>query len=259
MGLFDTHSHYWDEKFGTAEERERVLGEVFGSGVDYVVNCGTTFASSLECLSLSEKFGGCCFAAGLHPEDISDDPAENDSEIEKIKTLLKHGKCVALGEIGLDYHWRDDNREEQKRVFSAQLGIASEYGLPVIIHDRDAHGDCFETVREHPEARGIFHSYSGSIETAKELLKRGWYISFSGVITFKNATKIAEIVKMIPDDRILIETDCPYLAPHPHRGERNDSRLMRFTAEKAAELRNTGIEEFISLTNTNAKQLFGIE
>lgn len=255
--VFDTHSHYYDDKFGeTREERDAILEEVLSGGVSGVINCGTTYENSLECIRIAEKFGGAYAACGLHPEDVTDDYAFNDESVGKIKALLSHKKVVALGEIGLDYHWREDNKDEQKRIFRLQLEIAVEEDIPVVVHDRDAHGDTLSIVSEYKGVKGVFHSYSGSIETAKELMKMGWYISFSGVITFKNAVRMAEIVKSIPDDRILIETDCPYLAPHPHRGERNDSRLILFTAEKAAELRNLPVDRLISQTNENAKRLF---
>ena len=165
---------------------------------------------------------------------------------------------MAVGEIGLDYHWHGEpsERELQKYWFSRQLELACELGYPVVVHDRDAHGDCLETVMKFPEARGVFHSFSGSPETARELIKLGWHISFSGVITFENARRTAQIVTEIPEDRLLIETDCPYLTPHPYRGRRNDSSYMLLTAEKAAELRGISVERLCSVTLENAARLF---
>ena len=255
--LFDTHTHYFDDKFGSTGEQEALLCEVLRT-VPHVVICGTDPESSEKSLRLADKFDGVYVSCGLHPEDISDDSSRNDEMICEITKLLRHPKCVAVGEIGLDYYWRSDNREEQKRIFEKQLEIAREYSLPVIVHDREAHGDSVETVKKHPGVRGVFHSFSGSRETAAELVSEGWYLSFTGVITFKNATRIAEVVKSIPDDRIMIETDCPYLSPVPHRGERNDSRNLRYIAEKIAELRGISYDELTYLTEKNAFRFFNI-
>ena len=182
------------------------------------------------------------------------------AQIENIRSLASdpQNKVVAIGEIGLDYYWRQDNKAEQKECFELQLSLAEELSLPVIIHDREAHGDCFETVLKYPCVKGVFHSYSGSAEMARELVKRGWYISFSGVVSFKNAAKIKEVAAVVPDDRILIETDAPYLAPHPFRGKINHSGRLFYTASALAEARNTDLRSISALTYNNAKALFGL-
>lgn len=258
MKLFDSHAHYNDVAFGTQAERDELISAVHNSGVEYIINAGTNPQTSAEGLELAEKFDFIYAAVGLHPEDISD-TSDTEQQFSAIRSLAAHKKAVAIGEIGLDYHFRNDNRDFQKYWFSRQMGLASELDMPVIVHDRDAHGDCMEIVRKFPTVKGVFHSYSGSAETAAELIKLGWYISFSGVITFKNASRLAEIVPTIPSDRILTETDCPYLTPHPFRGNRNDSGFMHLTAEKAAELRSIPTELFAEQTVDNAKRLFGIK
>ena len=255
--LFDSHTHYFDEMYGDVSSAESLLEEIIKT-VPHIVICGTNPDSCRRSLQLAEKFDGVYAACGLHPEDISDDPSENDRMINDIKAMLDHPKCVALGEIGLDYYWRNDNREEQKRVFDAQLSIACGMQLPVVVHDREAHGDSLAVVKSHAGSKGVFHSFSGSRETASELVSLGWYISFTGVVTFKNATRIADVVRSVPDDRLMIETDCPYLSPVPHRGERNDSRNLRFIAEKIAELRDTGYDYIADLTEKNALDFFNI-
>ncbi len=253
--LFDTHTHYFDEKFGSLEEQNEILTEVL-KNVPRIVICGTNPTTSCAALNLAEKHGGVYAACGLHPEDISDKPDENDFMLIEIEKYFSHPKCVAIGEIGLDYYWRSDNREEQKRVFRKQLGFAKKHDLPVVVHDRDAHGDSLDTVRSFPDIIGVFHSFSGSCETAAELVRLGWYISFSGVITFKNAVRVSEVAKNVPENRLMIETDCPYLSPVPHRGERNDSRNLIFIAEKIAELRGESVDETVSRTSENAMRLF---
>ena len=168
-------------------------------------------------------------------------------------------KIVAIGEIGLDYHYEGFDKARQAEFFDAQMHLAKKLGMPVIIHDREAHGDCFETVLRHPDVRGVFHSYSGSAEMAAELVRRGWYISFSGVLTFKNASRIKEVAASIPCERILIETDAPYLAPHPHRGKTNHSGLMIYTAQTLAEIKGMSLDEIAELTYNNASELFDIK
>lgn len=255
MILFDSHAHYYDEKFGDEGNRHQVISDVLSFGVKYVINAGTNPETTRQAISLAEKYDGFYASAGLHPSDIYD--INNiDTAFDEIVSLAAHKKVVAIGEIGLDYHWHEDNKELQKYWFSRQMELAEKLSLPVIIHDREAHGDCIDIVLKYPNVKGVFHSFSGSRETAAELVKRGWYISFSGVITFKNASRLAEIVPTIPNDRLLIETDCPYLTPHPFRGQINSSVYMKYTAEKIAELRNTTVEEICNLTLKNAARLF---
>lgn len=255
MIFFDSHAHYNDEAFGNEGERNALISEIMNNGVGYIINAGTNPDTSRESLKIAELFDGFFASVGLHPEDIYhlDDPYDALNQIEK---LASHPKAVAIGEIGLDYHWHEERKDFQKEIFNAQLDLAKRLDLPVIVHDRDAHGDCLDIARANKGIKGVFHSFSGSKESAIELIKLGWYISFSGVVTFKNATRLAEIVPVIPDDRLLIETDCPYLTPHPFRGKRNDSSYMHLTAEKIAELRNTDAEHIAEITKVNAARLF---
>lgn len=255
MNFFDSHAHYNDSAFGSEEERKALIAHLLKNGVGGILNAGTNPVTSGECLEISEAFDGVYAAVGIHPSDLYDltDPG---AALNEIRSLASHPKAVAIGEIGLDYHWHEDRHDFQKDFFHRQLTLAEELSLPVIVHDREAHGDCLEVVFEHPKVRGVFHSYSGSAESAKELIKGGWYISFSGVVTFKNATRLAEIVPTIPDDRLLLETDCPYLTPHPHRGKRNDSGYLIHTATKLAELRGTTPEAIAELTYRNTLTLF---
>ena len=254
MKLFDSHAHYHDPAFGTAAEREETLGAILRGPTTHILTVGTDPASSRESLTLAERFETVYAAVGLHPEDLADirDP---EAALLEIKALSSHPKAVALGEIGLDYHYRDDNRAFQIEWFERQLELAASLSLPVIVHDREAHGDCVAAVKNHPKVKGVFHSFSGSAETAAELVKLGWYISFSGVITFQNASRLVAIVPTVPADRLLIETDCPYLTPHPYRGKRNDSGYLPLTAEKAAALRGVPTETLAAETFANTVRL----
>ena len=254
--LFDTHAHYDDERF--TEDRDALIASLPENGVGAVVDIGCSFDTIPKAVALAEKYSFFYASVGLHPNDAQ--AAENNPDtLEILKGYLKHPKVVALGEIGLDYHWDEPSREVQKKWFEVQLSLAEETGYPVIIHDRDAHGDTMEIIRKFPKVTGIFHSFSGSPEMAEELVKRGYYISFSGVLTFKNAAKLPEVAKIVPADRMLVETDCPYLAPHPHRGKRNDSILMRHTAEKLAEIKGISYEEVCKITFENAKKVYRLK
>ncbi len=255
MTIFDSHAHYNDSYFGTEAERNARIAEILSGDVGYIINVGTEPTNSRESLKIAEVFDTVFAAVGIHPSDLYD-LASPEEAFEEIKALAAHPKAVAIGEIGLDYHWHEERKDFQKEWFHRQLTLAEELDLPVIVHDRDAHGDCLDVVLQHPNARGVFHSFSGSAETAAELVKRGWYISFSGVITFTNATRLAEIVPAVPDNRILIETDCPYLTPHPYRGKRNHSGYLHFTLEKAAELRGVSPETLAKQTLNNTACLF---
>ncbi len=266
--LFDSHAHYFDRRFGDCADR--ILTEdVFGSGVGYVVNVGTNPKNSRIAVDMARDFAGMYATVGIHPEDLQlfgEDPEGMLSEIEAMiadEKARKENKIVALGEIGLDYHeWANGeyipDKPLQKEYFERQLALADKYGMRVIIHDRDAHGDVFETVLRFPNVTGVFHSYSGSIEMARELMKRGWYISFSGVVTFKNAQRVREVARGIDLDKLLIETDAPYLAPHPFRGQMNHSGLMRYTAAAIAEVKGIGTDEIVRITTENARTLYGI-
>ena len=251
--FFDTHAHYDDSAFD--EDRDAVLAAVSAAGVEAVIDPGCDLSSSEKAMKLSEEYDFVYFAAGIHPENLDGLP---EDYAEVLKEYLNHPKCVAIGEIGLDYYWKDDNREQQKQVFRAQMALAAEKSVPVIIHDREAHGDTLEIVREFPEARGVFHCFSGSREMAEELLKKGWYLGFDGPVTYKNARKTLETLDIAPLDRILIETDSPYLSPVPKRGTRNDSANLVYIVQKIAEIKGESPETIATLTAENARRLFNI-
>lgn len=260
--LFDVHAHYTDKRFITEYPggADALLTKLFSEDVGHIVNIATNINNAREVIEQSARFERMYAAVGIHPTDVDPD-ADFDGEMNALCEMLdsaEKNKIVSVGEIGYDYYWQPYDPELQRKYFAAQMEIAEKYGLPVEIHDRDAHGDSFDMIRQYPRVRGILHSFSGSPELALEIVKRGWYISFSGVVTFKNARKLPDVAKVVPLDRILIETDCPYLAPHPHRGETNHSGLMLHTAEKIAELRGVDREEIISVTEKNASELFGI-
>ena len=221
---------------------------------------GTNTANSVEVIEMAAKYEGMYAAAGIHPSDV-DEEISLDDAIAKLRALLdkrEEYKIVALGEIGLDYHWRQDNKEKQAEFFEAQLLLAEEYDIPVIIHDREAHGDTFDAVLRHPKVRGVFHCYSGSPEMAKDLVRRGWYISFTGVITYKNAPVVKASAQAVPLDRILVETDAPYLAPIPYRSKINRSDYIEYTIRTIAELHGLSEEEIRDRTHANARKLFSI-
>lgn len=247
--IFDSHAHYDDAKFD--DEREALLAELPSRGVCGVVNCGCDTVSSKTALKLADSYGYIYAAVGIHPENIG------GGTVNEIRTLAKHQKCVAIGEIGLDYYWVSDNKEQQKELFSQQLDLANEINKPVIVHDRDAHSDTLELLKKH-RPKGVVHSFSGSTEMAKEILKLGMYIGIGGVITFKNAKKLPEVVKMLPEDRFLLETDAPYLTPVPYRSKINNSAMIYLTAQKIAEIRNTDTAHILAAARENAKNLFGI-
>ena len=251
---FDTHAHYDDRQFDA--DRNAVLEALPSSGVALVLNPGCDAESSRAAALLAERFSHVYAAAGVHPEDCA---GTGEEDIAAILELCKHKKVVAVGEIGLDYHWAENPPKElQKEVFRRQLDLACELALPVIVHDRDAHADCLAIVSEYAALRGVFHCYSGSPEMAAELLRRGWYLGFDGPVTYKNAKRALEVLKITPPDRILLETDSPYLPPVPHRGERNDSRFLPYIANVVAEVKGMGVEEIARLTTENGKRLFQI-
>ena len=254
-GLFDTHAHYNDTQM---TENKVTPDLAHAEGVTCILNAGTNLETSKEVLELADQYPFLVAAVGIHPSDCGKcgELADAMAELER---LCAHPKAVAIGEIGLDYYWDDMPREVQKSWFEAQLQLAKKLGKPVVIHDREAHGDTFDMICRYPEVIGVMHSYSGSIEMAKEYLKRGWYISFSGVATFKNAARVREVVKAIPHERILIETDCPYLAPVPMRGKMNHSGLLHYTAEVLANELEIPYDAFVAMTEENAKRLFRLE
>ena len=250
---FDTHAHYDDEAF--APDRDALLSALPEEGVTLVVDPGCDVMSSEKAVALAEQYPHVYAAVGIHPEELQ---GMHEGDLAKIEALCKHDKCVAVGEIGLDYYWDDTHKEEQKRLFHAQLSMAVERDLPVVIHDREAHGDCLAIVRQYPGLRGVFHCYSGSPEMAEELLRMGWYLGFDGPITYKNARKAIEVLRICPEDRILVETDSPYLAPVPRRGRRNDPGNLPYICAKIAEIRGKTPEEIAELTAANGRRLFGI-
>ena len=253
--LFDTHAHMDDEAFNT--DREALLASLPAQGLALVMNPGCSLASSRNASLLAEKYDYIYAAAGSHP-DVADEVNE-DVLAEYRRLVAANPKIMAIGEIGLDYHYEDIPREIQLRAFRAQMALAKELNLPVIVHERDAHEDGMKVVDEFPEVTGVFHCYSGSAEMAKELVKRGWYIGFTGVLTFKNARKAVEVAKAIPLDRIVLETDCPYMSPEPFRGKRNDPGKLYRMAEKLAEIRGLTVEEIHAITVENGKRLYRID
>lgn len=253
--LFDTHAHYDDDAFDP--DREALLGALHSNGVGYVVNPGCDRKSSQRAVELAERYEFLYAGVGVHPENCA---GVTDADFAEIRRLAGHPKAAAIGEIGLDYYWEGNPPKEfQRAVFRRQLALALELNLPVIVHDREAHGDSLAIVREFPGVRGVFHCFSGSPEMARELLRMGWYLGFDGPITYRNARRAPEVAAVTPLDRMLLETDSPYLAPVPHRGERNDSRNVRGVAEKLAEWKGVSPAELEQITLENAKKFFGIE
>ena len=253
--LFDTHAHYDDEAFDA--DRDALLAAMPGSGVGLILDPGCDLESSCRAVELAEKYPHVYAAVGWHPENCA---PYTEASLDALRQWAQSPKVVAIGEIGLDYYWEQNPpREWQQKVLRDQLALARELDLPVIIHDRDAHADSLAIVQEFPTVRGVFHCFSGSVEMARELLKRGWYLGFDGPVTYKNARKTVEVALMCPIDRMLLETDSPYMAPVPVRGTRNDSRNIRYIAEELAELCGMSADELIRLTSENGKRLFGIK
>ncbi len=250
--IIDSHAHYNDRRFDGC--REALLENLSRLGVKKVINCGCDFQSIDEVLALSNKYDFCFSAVGFHPENIPD----GEIDFARLDKIIKENKkIIALGETGLDYNWRSDNKERQKDAFKAQLVLAKENSLPVIVHDRDAHADTLEILKEH-RPTGVVHCFSGSVEMAQEALKLGMYIGIGGVLTFKNGRVLKEVAKEIPLERILLETDAPYLSPEPFRGKLNHSGLIIYVAEKLAEIKNVSVETVLSITSKNTEELFGI-
>ncbi len=263
MRIFDSHAHYDDQRFEGI--RDEILKEVHASGVEKICNIGASLSSSKTSVELSKKYDFVYAAVGVHPSDAVKD-MQNENWLAEIEELYtQNPKVRAIGEIGLDYYWTPEEKEEQKWCFYAQMALAQKLKAPVIIHDREAHGDVLEIMKEFPDVIGVVHSFSGSLEMAREVLKMGYYISVNGVTTFKNARKIVEIVESLRElhpeglGRLLVETDCPYLTPVPHRGELNRSDYIKFIAEKCGELLGISAEEFCEITYNNACRFYGIK
>lgn len=257
MGLFDSHAHYDDPRF--AADLDEVVAhlrsesEICPCGVEYVVNIGCDVPTSRLCLDLAEKYDLFYAAVGVHPQDAH---TFDEKTIPTLKEMLAHPKAVAIGEIGLDYKYENAPRTVQKDVFCRLMELSRETGYPVCIHDRDAHGDVFDVVRAFPDVVGVMHSFSSSPEMARQYVKMGWYLSFSGTVTFKNAAVVPEAAKVVPLDRLLLETDAPYLAPVPYRGKRNKSSFAYATAAKLAELHGVTTEEMVAITRENALRFY---
>lgn len=252
--IFDAHAHYDDEQFN--EDRETVIKELKENGIVGVLNCGASMEGSIESVKLAEKYDFFYAAVGIHPEYAD---KFDDDLLKQIESLTKNSKVKAIGEIGLDYHY-DENppREIQKKVFIKQMELAEKLNLPVIIHDRDAHGDTLNIIKKFPNVKGEIHCFSGSVEFARECLKLGYYLGFTGVVTFKNAKKVIEVVKEIPLDRMLVETDCPYMAPVPERGKRNRSEYIEYIINKIAEIKSILPINVKKQTVRNARNLINI-
>lgn len=254
--LFDSHAHYNDSKFN--DDRYDILDLMQENNVGYIMNIADSIRSIPKVMEIAKRYPFVYASVGVHPENVAD---LTEADMDLLKEYTKDTKVKAIGEIGLDYYWDDVEKSLQKKWFARQIELAREVKLPVVIHDRDAHGDCMDILREHKvsEVGGIFHCYSGSAEMAREILDWGMYIAFGGTLTFKNARKVQEVAKYVPLDRIVLETDCPYLAPEPNRGKRNSSLYIHYVAEKLAEIKGVTPEEVARITCENAKKCYGIE
>lgn len=252
--LFDTHAHFDDEQFD--KDRDEVLKSLVSLGVTNIVNIGADMKGSEDSVALAEKYPFVYATVGVHPSETGD---MTEQDIDRLRELAAHPKVRAIGEIGLDYHYDDNAAPEiQKKWFIRQLELAQELSMPVVIHDRESKGECLEILKDKKVSNGVVHCFSGSAETAREILKLGMMISFTGVLTFKNARRAVEACAAIPIERLMIETDCPYMAPEPHRGERNFSGYVEFVARKVAEIKGMTFEDVARITNENAKRFYGI-
>ncbi len=251
--LFDTHAHYTDERlFGNDE----LLSQIFADDVGHIITVAVNAEDSEKCIALAGKYKNMFASAGIHPEEAKD-IVDIGAEVAKIEKLLTREKVVAVGEIGLDYHWDREHIDKQKELFDMQMSLAEKYSLPVIIHDREAHGDVFDILKKYKDrVRGVMHCYSGHAEMVREYVKLGYYISFAGVVTYKNALKAVEAARAVPLDRILVETDCPYLAPVPKRHKTNSSAYLHYTADFLADTLGISREEFYAATTANATSFF---
>ena len=252
--LFDSHAHLNDEAFD--QDRAELLETFKDAGVGLVMNAGCSLESSREGIALAEAYPWIYCSVGTHP-DTADEV--NEEVLEVYRQMCKHPKVKAIGEIGLDYYYETIHRDAQMRAFRIQMQLAEELDMPVIVHERDAHDDGMSIVKEFPNVKGVFHCYSGSAEMARQLVNMGCYIGFTGVLTFKNARKAVETAASIPLERILLETDCPYMAPEPYRGKRNHPGYLPRMAEKLAQIRGIPVEDVIRVTTENAKRLYRIE
>lgn len=252
--IIDTHAHYDDEQFDA--DREELLGSMEAGGIGLIVNAGSTVASWDKIVELTEKYPFVYGAVGVHPDEVGE---LDEEKFLRMADLLDLDKIVAVGEIGLDYYWDKEKHDLQKEWFVRQLGLAREKEMPVIIHSREAAADTFDIMKQHADGmKAVIHCYSYSPEMAREYVKMGYYIGVGGVVTFKNAKKLKQVVQEIPLESIVLETDCPYLAPVPYRGKRNCSLYLPYVAEQIAELKGTTVEEVIQQTEKNSRELYGL-
>lgn len=260
MRLFDSHAHYDDEKFD--QDREEIIQKIYDSGVEKFISAGYSLESSKRAIELADKYEFIYTTVGISPNDVKQTLEETIEDIKKLEDIItrkENDKIVGIGEIGLDYYWNKENKEIQKQAFIMQIEMANRLSLPITIHTREAVSDTLEILKQHPvQQKGVFHCCPLNRELVKEALKLGFYISFAGPATFKNSKNVQEIVEMVPNDRMLIETDAPYLAPEPVRGTRNDSRNVRYIAEKIANIKSLSTEEIAEITYQNALRIFKI-
>lgn len=249
--IFDAHAHYDDKWFD--EDRAELLSKIKDKGVCGIVNNSVDLKTAQISIEFAEKYDFMYAAVGFHPENLDNMPSDY---LEQLANLSQHKKVVAIGETGLDYHW-DIPKDKQKRVFEEQIKLSLDLKMPLIVHDREAHGDTFDYLRKY-KPNALVHCFSGSVELMREAVKLGMYISLGGVVTFKNARHSVDVAREIPIDRLLLETDAPYMAPVPFRGKRCDSSMIMFTAEKIAEIRNMGIQELLDITSENAKRFYNL-
>ncbi len=260
MRLFDSHAHYDDEKFD--QDREEIIQKIYDSGVEKFISAGYSLESSKRAIELADKYEFIYTTVGISPNDVKQTLEETIEDIKKLEDIItrkENDKIVGIGEIGLDYYWNKENKEIQKQAFIMQIELANRLNLPITIHTREAVSDTMEILKQHPvQQKGVFHCCPLNRELVKEALKLGFYISFAGPVTFKNSKNAQEIVEMVPNDRMLIETDSPYLAPEPVRGTRNDSRNVRYIAEKIANIKSLSTEEIAEITYQNTLKIFKI-
>lgn len=258
---FDSHAHLHDERYETSVwgSTDGMLNSALEVGLCGMVNIGTNLEDAKKAIDFAEKYPFVYAAVGMYPSESQYAGDKLDAHLYEIEKMMSHPKVVALGEIGLDYHYEDTDKTVQQYAFDAQMQMAERYNMPVVIHDRDAHGDAMDIIRKYPNVNGMLHSFSGSAEMARQLTNLGWYISFSGPVTYKNAAKVKEAAQIVPDEFLLSETDSPYLPPTPHRGEMNYPGYVAYTVKAIAELRGKSEEEIASLTVENAKRFFRIK
>lgn len=254
--FIDSHSHLDDERFD--QDRDILIKSLKDNKVDIAINIGADLQTSINSVELANKYDNIYAVVGVHPHSASE---VSEETLDIFRDMSKNDRVIAIGEIGLDFYYDNSPRDLQRKWFKEQLKLAKELNLPVVIHSRDASQETFDTIKEAQDGslRGVMHCYSGSVEMAKEYIKLGFYISIAGPVTFKNARVVREVAEAVPLDRLLIETDCPYLTPEPYRGKRNEPMYVRYVAEKIAEIKNISVEELASATSANTKELFGID